>query len=163
MVVWQEGRRDIWIFDREGQPLRRVTQDEASDIDPRFSADGRTLLFASDRTGVFNIYAVDLESERLYQVTNVLGGAFSPSMRADGQAIVFESYSGDGMDIAYLEVDRSHGEAIPRRWCRRRDWRGRHRRTRLAIRKRIVGRRDAGCNRRVAVGHGRRRAASGRV
>ncbi|HCH61185.1 MAG TPA: hypothetical protein DFR83_00175 [Deltaproteobacteria bacterium] len=107
MVVWQEGRRDIWIFDREGKPLRRITQDEASDIDPRFSADGRTLLFASDRSGVFNIYAVDLETERLYQVTNVLGGAFSPSMRADGEALVFESYSGDGMDIAFLDVDRS--------------------------------------------------------
>ena len=107
MTVWHEGRRDIWIADESGIPIRRVTDDEASDIDPRFSADGRTLLFASDRTGVFNIYAVDLETERLYQVTNVLGGAFSPSIRADGKALVFETYSGDGMDIAWMEVDRT--------------------------------------------------------
>ena len=107
MTVWHEGRRDIWIADETGTPVRRVTNDEASDIDPRFSADGRTLLFASDRTGVFNIYAVDLETERLYQVTNVLGGAFSPSLRADGQALVFETYSGDGMDIAFMDVDRT--------------------------------------------------------
>ncbi len=106
MVVWHEGRRDIWLFDAAGTPVRRITDDEASDIDPRFTADGRTLLFASDRTGVFNIYAVDLETERLYQVTNVLGGAFAPSMRADGKALVFETYSGDGMDIAFMDVDR---------------------------------------------------------
>ena len=106
LTVWHEGRRDIWITDAEGQVVRRVTDDEASDLDPRFSADGRTLLFASDRTGVFNIYAVELETEQLYQVTNVIGGAFSPSMRADGQALVFETYSGDGMDIGYVEVDR---------------------------------------------------------
>jgi len=106
MVVWHEGRRDIWIATADGTPIRRVTDDEASDIDPRFSADGRTLLFASDRTGVFNIYAVDLETERLYQVTNVIGGAFSPSMRADGKALVFETYSGDGMDIGFMDVDR---------------------------------------------------------
>lgn len=107
LTVWHEGRRDIWITDADGDVVRRLTDDEASDIDPRFSADGRTLLFASDRTGVFNIFAVDLETERLYQVTNVLGGAFSPSMRADGGALVFETYSGDGMDIGYVEVDRT--------------------------------------------------------
>ena len=106
MVVWHEGRRDIWLADATGDIVRRVTDDEASDIDPRFSADGRTLLFASDRSGVFNIYAVDLETERLYQVTNVLGGAFAPSLRADGKALAFETYSGDGMDIAFMEVDR---------------------------------------------------------
>ncbi len=107
MSVWHEGRRDIWILDAEGNIRRRVTEDLANDIDPRFSEDGRTLLFSSDRTGVYNIYAVDLETERLWQVTNVLGGAFAPSLRADGNALVFETYSGDGMDIAFVNVDRT--------------------------------------------------------
>ena len=38
----------------------------------RWSPDGRTLFFSSDRTGIYNIFAIDLETEILYQVTNVL-------------------------------------------------------------------------------------------
>ncbi len=107
LSVWTDGRRDIWIHDAAGTPVRRVTADEALDIDPTWSADGRTLYFSSDRTGIYNIYAVDLETEQLYQVTNVLGGAFAPSVRPDETAMVFESYSANGMDIARMALDRA--------------------------------------------------------
>ncbi len=107
MSVWKEGRRDIWIHDADGTPVRRVTADLAIELDPAWAADGQTLFFSSDRTGVFNIYAVDLTEERLYQVTNVLGGAFAPSIKTDGSTMVFESYSNNGMDIAQMPLDRS--------------------------------------------------------
>lgn len=108
LSVWEDGARDIWIYDTEGAPYRRVTADIASDIEPAWSADGRTLFFSSDRTGVSNIYAVDLETERLWQVTNVLGGAFAPSPAPDGHAMVFESYSANGTDIAWMALDRAN-------------------------------------------------------
>jgi hypothetical protein len=112
MSVWQEGRRDIWIFDADGTPVRRVTADEALDLDPAWSADGKTLYFSSDRTGIYNIYAVDLETEALFQVTNVLGGAFAPSVKADGTSLVFESYSANGMDVARMDLDRSQWRPV---------------------------------------------------
>ena len=105
--MWQEGRRDLWLLTRDGQPARQVTHDTAVDIDPVFSPDGRTLYFSSDRSGVFNLYALDLESEQLFQVTNVLGGAFAPTLRADGGALVYESYETRGSRIARIPVDRS--------------------------------------------------------
>lgn len=107
MSVFQDGRRDLWLFTPEGEPARRITADAASDIQPAWSADGRTLYFSSDRTGIYNIYALDLETERLYQVTNVLGGAFSPSPSPDGQRLAFEAYSADGTDVALMALDRS--------------------------------------------------------
>ena len=105
--VWRDGARDLWIFDKDARPVRRVTADLATDVDPWWSADGRTIYFSSDRTGVYNLYAIDLETERLWQVTNVLGGAFGPSTNPDESALVFESYSANGLDIAWMDVDRS--------------------------------------------------------
>lgn len=104
---WSDGRRELWVYTADGEPYRRLTVDAASDIDPAWSPDGRTLYFSSDRTGVFNLYAVDLETERLWQVSNVLGGAFHPSPHPWGHGIAFESFSNNGPDIAWMDLDRS--------------------------------------------------------
>lgn len=104
---WRGGQRDIWILDRDGQPLRQLTEDLAQDVDPIWSPDGRSLYFSSDRSGIFNLYAVDLDTERLWQVSNVLGGAFHPAPSPDGSALLFESFSHNGTDIAWMAVDRS--------------------------------------------------------
>jgi len=106
LSVWQDGFRDVWIYRADGTPHRRVTADVHIDRDPTWSADGRTLLFVSDRSGIANIYAVDLETEALFQVTNVLGGAFQPSLRADGQKLAWQEYHTHGMDIMVADVDR---------------------------------------------------------
>jgi hypothetical protein len=104
--VWQEGYQDLWLLDADGGPVRRLTADLAADIDPRWSADGRTLYFSSDRTGVYNIYAVDLQTERLYQVTNVIGGAFRPSPSPAEDALAFEYYDVNGSNVALMPLSR---------------------------------------------------------
>lgn len=106
LSVWQDGFRDVWIYRADGTPYRRITQDAHIDRDPSWSADGRTLLFASDRTGIANIYAVDLETEALYQVTNVLGGAFQPSLHPSGERLAWQEYHTHGMDIVVAPVER---------------------------------------------------------
>ena len=107
ITVFREGIRDLWLYTAEGEPYRRLSADESNEIHPAWSSDGRTLYFSSDRTGIYNLYALDLETERLWQVTNVLGGAFNPSPNPQGTLIAFESYSADGTDIGLLEIDRS--------------------------------------------------------
>lgn len=107
LSAWQEGQRDLWVFNTDGSPYRRITMDAAMDRDPVFSADGRTLYFASDRSGVSNLYAVDLESEQLYQVTNVLTGAFQPAPSPDGALLVWQQFTGRGYQLMRAEIDRS--------------------------------------------------------
>ncbi|HXI29384.1 MAG TPA: hypothetical protein VNG89_13190, partial [Vicinamibacterales bacterium] len=48
--------RDIWVFDLAGNDRMRVTLDAADDLAPRWSADGRWLMFSSNRRGVRDIY-----------------------------------------------------------------------------------------------------------
>jgi hypothetical protein len=107
MSVWSRGRRDLWLYTPDGRPYRQLTADSALDITPTWSNDGGTLYFASDRSGIFNVYAIDVGTDRLWQVTNVLGGAFQPTVSPDGRELVFESYNHTGQDIAWMALDRS--------------------------------------------------------
>ena len=105
LSVWSDGRRDLWLYTPEGEPIRRLTADSAIDADPVWSADGAWLYFSSDRSGVPNIYAVEVATEALFQVTNVVTGAVKPSVHPDGTLIAYQQYSQDGWDIRVLDLD----------------------------------------------------------
>ncbi len=104
--LWQPGGYvDIWIFDGKGEKIDEISHDRAIDGAPAWSPDGKYIYFASDRTGIFNLYAYELESKTIFQITNVLGGAFTPSPSPDGTTIAFSSYGVQGFDIHALPVN----------------------------------------------------------
>ena len=88
----------------QGLPLRggRVIATPGTDRDPAWSADGTELVFASDFSGIFNIYALDLQTRQLRQITNTIGGAFSPSVGPEGE-VVFTAYTAAGFEIRRLQ------------------------------------------------------------
>jgi Tol biopolymer transport system component len=96
---------DIALFDLVSGWQFALTSDRATDLQPRWSPDGNHVVFSSDRTGVFNIYAYSLKDRELFQVTNVMGGAFAPAVSHDGRQLAFVSYSSGGYDIAVTDFD----------------------------------------------------------
>ncbi len=50
------GQQDIWLFELGRNMLSRFTFDEGNDVMPKWSPDGSRIVFASDRTGVANLY-----------------------------------------------------------------------------------------------------------
>jgi hypothetical protein len=101
----EAGRRDLAVW-REGR-VERVTDDDALDTAPVFTPDGRFLLFASDRGGIFNLYAWEAATGTIRQVTNVELGAFSPDVSPDGRTIVFVTYGRAGHDLATIPFDEA--------------------------------------------------------
>ena len=75
------------------------------DVDPRFTPDGRYLLWSSDRTGIYDVYAYELATAQLYQVTNVLTGAFQPVVSPDGSRLVYTGFTSDGFDLYTMPFD----------------------------------------------------------
>lgn len=47
--AWTEGSFDLWVRETGTGRLRRVTWDPANELEPSWSADGRRILFATDR------------------------------------------------------------------------------------------------------------------
>src|SRR5258705_9453123 len=49
---------DIWTADESGQNVQRLTAHRGRDMTPRFSADGQSIAFSSDREGNLDVWVV---------------------------------------------------------------------------------------------------------
>ncbi|MBC7319713.1 PD40 domain-containing protein [bacterium] len=102
LSIWKEGGyQDIYLIDLEKKTLTQVTSDKATDGSPEFSRDGRYIIFSSDRSGIYNLYAYDIQEKKFYRVTNLFGGAFEPTISED--KIIFIGYSYEGYDVYAVE------------------------------------------------------------
>jgi TolB protein len=52
------GNQDLYVVGAQGGPPRRLTTDPHVDALPRWSADGATVFFTSDRSGNWQVYSV---------------------------------------------------------------------------------------------------------
>jgi len=95
--------RKVGIYDTLTRELITVCDTKGDERDPRFSSDGTMLYFASDRTGIFNIYRCELGTGRLQRVTNVSGGAFMPDISKNGKKLVYTNYDAAGFGIYLLD------------------------------------------------------------
>ncbi len=98
------GGRRLLLLDRADGSTRKLTSGRFMDLDPVFTADGKSILFSSDRSGIYNLYRLCLSDGALVQLTNVATGAFAPAPTADGTGIAFTTYGKDGYDIAWLDL-----------------------------------------------------------
>ncbi len=106
-VFKKGGYRDIRIVSRGTGEVLEITNDRATDRQPSWSPDGRTLYFSSDRSSVPNIYAFEIELGELRQVTRVRTGAFMPEVSPDQKTLFYVGYSSDGFDLYEFELVRS--------------------------------------------------------
>lgn len=108
--VWRAGRGwDLERFDFDAGTWQRLTRDSLIERGPRYSADGRSIVYSGEREGVYDIYRryADGRTERL---TRVKTGAFSPSLDPIDGGLVYLGYSGDGYDLHRLDEPTSLGE-----------------------------------------------------
>jgi hypothetical protein len=105
-VAWRSGGyRDILVIDVATGAVTAVTDDRALEDNPRWTPDGRHLLFTSDRTGIANVYAHDLADGRLWQVTNSAGNVFELAVSPDGRRLAYVDFVGTGGDLFELDLD----------------------------------------------------------
>ncbi|MCD6499410.1 MAG: PD40 domain-containing protein [Deltaproteobacteria bacterium] len=105
------GFRDLYLYDLATHKTRPVTHDRALDTGPTWSPDGRYLFFSSDRTGIFDIYALRLADNALFMVTNLATGAFQPTVSRDGKTLVYLGFHASGFDLYRMPID-------PSRWLK---------------------------------------------
>ncbi len=96
---WVPGGYQLVTVDPENGDTQELTPPGALDFYPSYTPDGRHILFTSDRTGVYNLYALRLSDRALFQVTNVMGGAFQGRVSPDGKTLAFINYGSKGFDL----------------------------------------------------------------
>ena len=101
---WTERRHDVVILDADGAVAHEVTRDRALDLAPKWNADGRYLVWSSDRTGIPNILGAEVDPRTGFSgppvlLTNVRTGAAFPSIDPAGEWLYFSGYHVDGWQV----------------------------------------------------------------
>jgi len=104
--------RDIATVPAAGGEVTMLLATPDDERNAVYTPDGTHIIYASDKTGVFNIYQYDLHSKESEQLTNVLGGAFMPSVNASG-SLAFATYTSSGYKIALIDSMRSLSHPVP--------------------------------------------------
>jgi hypothetical protein len=131
---WQGGgSRDLWAVEVASGKMRKLTADRALDIEPSWSPDGRFVLFASDRTNYYDIYAMDVSDLGpsflrpagacdpvgeahaacagaglpVHRLTRMETGAFAPQVSAseDGDYVYLLYYTSRGFDLGRIPYE----------------------------------------------------------
>ncbi|MGP4020317.1 amidohydrolase family protein [Saccharopolyspora sp. 5N708] len=94
----------IWLLRPNREPEALIA-DGNYNSDPAWSPDGRTLVFASDRSGQLDLWLHDFATGGQRQLTDLEGDESAPAFSPDGRSVAFVSGSSvRTVDIATGEV-----------------------------------------------------------
>jgi len=102
--IGREGVRDLARLrvDLPGAEVEVLVATAGTDRDPVWR--GEELVFASDFSGIFNLYAYNLETRALRPLTNVKGGALMPTCGPGGE-VAFAAYGARGYQIRQVKEE----------------------------------------------------------
>ena len=105
-VRLSRGRSEIVIFDSAGRELDTIGSSYAITDAPSWSADGRYLYFASERSGSSQLYVASLERRpiEIRRITSVATGIFQPDPSPDGRYLAATLYRADGYHIEVFPI-----------------------------------------------------------
>ena len=115
-LVWCDLRqfrdRDqpVKITDRTGGGVTRLTDEGAAygDLWPRYSPDGRRIVFSSRRDDDFEIYVMNADGTDQRRLTDIPGIDTHPSFSSDGKRIVFTSNRDGNYELYAINPDGSN-------------------------------------------------------
>jgi TolB protein len=90
---------DIWIMRTDGSELRQLTTHHAHDWTPRWSPDGKKILFHSLRSGNRDLFVIPVAGGAITQLTDHPAVDIAGNWSPDGQSIGFISNRSGNMDL----------------------------------------------------------------
>jgi tricorn protease len=87
---------DIWTAAEDGSHPQRLTDHRARDVYPRFSPDGRSIAFSSNRYGNNDVFVVPAAGGTARRLTFHTGSDEVVGWTRDSENVVFRSARGDG-------------------------------------------------------------------
>ncbi len=116
---------DIFEADPDGANLKRLTDAPGYDAEGSYSADGRFIVFTSQRDGDLEIYVMNADGSDQRRITHGKGYDGGPFFSPDGRSILYRGdRRNDGkqnLQIRLVGADASHDRALTDNelfnWC----------------------------------------------
>lgn len=111
----ESGHSAIFTIDVRTLAVRRLTSSGGDDVVPSFSRDGRSLYFASNRTGSWQVFRTSVQGGEAQQITRE--GGFAAFEAPRGDSIYYTKFNVPGL----FQIPRTGGEErqfldLPRCW-----------------------------------------------
>ncbi len=107
-------RGDLWVLPAGGGNAERVTSGPATDDWPRWSPDGRRILYHSDARGNEDVFVYDLGTKESKPVTDDKADEAFASWAPDGRRIVYTSQRTGNKDLMVRDLESGEERQVTR-------------------------------------------------
>ncbi len=108
----RDGNSEIYVINRDGSGLRRLTNHPSIDVTPTWSPTGRQIAFTSDRTGTPQIWVMNDDGSEQHKITNESRCDRPTWSVSPNNEIAYASLTGAGYDIRIYDVAKSESHTI---------------------------------------------------
>jgi TolB protein len=99
------GNSNLYLLDRSGNVIRRLTDDAGIEVSPSWSPDGSQIVYVSDRSGSPQLYVLDVASGKSRRLSYSGSYNTSPEWSPKGDRIVFTGRVGNRFAIFSMSPD----------------------------------------------------------
>ena len=116
----------LWEQPLSGGQAKKLIEEDAWQVEPAFSPDGKQLAFVSDKHGKREVRVFDFATRQTRTIASVPGASWAlfPSWSSDGRSVVFQRTDGLFEPYHFLRVDAQGGAPTDLAQTRG-DWTGR--------------------------------------
>lgn len=100
----ESGNADIWLTDPEGTNRKQLTANNATNVAPRVTADGRYIVFTLYQEGRRSIWRVNLDGGNPVQLTSGLSDSY-PALSPDSRWVIYTTLDGAKPALWKVSID----------------------------------------------------------